>query len=63
MHELNIFAVTICVFITKQVLLTYKYRAEQKLLDKQRTKLYYICKLICIILLKLVLYIEVIIND
>ncbi len=63
MHELNIFAVTICAFITKQVLLTYKYRAEQKLLDKQRTKLYYICKQICILLLKLVLCIEVIIND
>jgi len=28
MHELNIFAVTICAFVTKQMLLTYKYRDE-----------------------------------
>lgn len=54
----------ICAYVTKQAFFSaYKYRAEQKLLDKQRTKLYYICKQICILLLKLVLYIEVIIND
>lgn len=41
--------------------MTYKYRAEQKLLDKQRTKLYYICEQICILLYELVLCIEVII--
>ena len=63
MHELNIFAGTICAFVTKQMFLTYKYRAERKLLDKQRTKLYYICKQICILLHALVLCIEVIIND
>lgn len=63
MHELNIFAVTICAFVTKQMLLTYKYRDEQNLLDKQRVKLYYICKQICILLYELVLCIEVIIND
>jgi len=28
MHELNIFAGMICAFVTKQMLLTYKYRAE-----------------------------------
>jgi len=28
MHELNIFAGTICAFVTKQMFLTYKYRAE-----------------------------------
>lgn len=52
-----------CICYKASVFSAYKYRAEQKLLDKQRTKLYYICKLICIVLLKLVLCIEVIIND
>lgn len=61
MHKLNIFAETICAFVTKQMFMTYKYRAEQKLLDKQRTKLYYICEQICILLYELVLCIEVII--
>lgn len=63
MHRLNIFGGMICAFLTKQMFLTYEYRAEQKLLDKQRTKLYYICKQICILLHELVLCIEVIIND
>ena len=61
MYKLNIFAGTICAFVTKQMFMTYKYRAEQKLLDKQRTKLYYICEQICILLYELVLCIEVII--
>ena len=40
MYKLNIFAGTICAFVTKQMFMTYKYRAEQKMLDKQRTNLY-----------------------
>lgn len=60
MYKLNIFTGTICAFVTKQMFMTYKYRAEQKLLDKQRTKLYYICEQICILLYELVLCIEVI---